>query len=62
MFSVDDRQALALLLVDHATQDPHVTGAAFVGSAARSEQDEWSDIDLALCIAPTVEVATAADE
>lgn len=62
MFSVDDRQALASLLVEHATEDPHVTGAAFVGSAARGEQDEWSDIGLALCIAPAVEVATAADQ
>ncbi|TGO04618.1 hypothetical protein SERN_2211 [Serinibacter arcticus] len=32
--------------------DPSVVGAALVGSGARDAEDDWSDIDLVLQLAP----------
>jgi predicted nucleotidyltransferase len=62
MFDVGERDELRARLVDAARQDPHVEAAALLGSAARGAEDRWSDIDLALQLAPGVEPAEAADE
>lgn len=52
MFTVDERVALRDELVRSARVDARVTGAALTGSGAVGGEDEWSDIDLALCLAP----------
>lgn len=47
-FTAAERAAVLDDLVAAARADPTITAAAQVGSAARGEEDEWSDIDLAL--------------
>jgi hypothetical protein len=42
--------------VSAAQADPTVTGAAHLGSAAADCLDDWSDIDLALCISHASEL------
>lgn len=61
MFEVADRDALRERLVQAAEQDPQVRAAALVGSAARGAEDRWSDIDLALRLAPGVAPVEVAD-
>jgi hypothetical protein len=52
MFTREEREQLRAALVSAAQADPKVTGAAHLGSAAADGLDNWSDIDLALCISP----------
>ena len=52
MFSPEEREALLARLVAAAASDNDVVGAALLGSAARGELDRWSDVDLALRLAP----------
>ncbi len=52
MFSPSDRTRIRDALVARAESDPDIVGAALVGSAARDAEDEWSDIDLVLQLAP----------
>lgn len=52
MFTVDERDGIRTALVERANQDPAITGAALVGSAARDAEDGWSDIDLVLQLGP----------
>ena len=61
MFGVEDREALRARLVRFAEVDERVSAAASLGSAARGELDRWSDIDLALRLAPGAETDVAAD-
>lgn len=61
MFSVGDRDELRTRLVEAARQDPQVDAAALLGSAARGEDDRWSDIDLALRLTPGTEPGKVAD-
>jgi predicted nucleotidyltransferase len=56
VYSEFSRERLLRDLVDHARTDPSVVAAALVGSAARGQSDRWSDIDLALRLAPGEEV------
>ena len=51
MFTPEERQRLREGLVAAAHADTRVTGAALTGSAAVGREDQWSDIDLALCVA-----------
>ena len=62
VFTPDERTSLRRHLIDAAREDPRVTSAALVGSAARQEEDEWSDIDLALQLSPGVEVSEVVDD
>jgi predicted nucleotidyltransferase len=62
MFDVGEREELRARLIDAARQDPHVDAAALLGSAARGAEDRWSDIDLALRLAPGAEQAHVAHE
>ena len=52
MFTSDDRERLRDELVSAARADERITGAALTGSAAVDAEDRWSDIDLALGLAP----------
>lgn len=52
MFTPEERQRLRDALVSLAETDGRITGAAVTGSAAVGSEDRWSDIDLALCVAP----------
>ena len=56
MFTPDEREAMRAALVSAARADARISGAAHLGSAALGQQDEWSDIDLALCVAPQAEL------
>ena len=56
MFTPDEREQIREQLVSAAQQDSRVLGAAHLGSAALGREDAWSDIDLALCLAPHTEV------
>lgn len=51
MFTAGAREQLRAALVSGAETDPNLSGAAHLGSAASSSLDDWSDIDLALCVA-----------
>ncbi|SDR74291.1 hypothetical protein SAMN04488543_0292 [Friedmanniella luteola] len=62
MFSVGDREVLRTRLVAAARQDPQVDAAALLGSAARGEEDRWSDIDLALRLTPGADPGEVADQ
>lgn len=50
MFTTDERQCLRDRLVSAARRDARITGAAIAGSGAVGREDQWSDIDLALCL------------
>src|SRR5438094_6112612 len=50
MFSRDEREQMRAALVRAAQADSNITGAAHLGSAAADRLDDWSDIDLALCV------------
>ena len=56
MFTPDEREQIRAKLVLAAQQDRRIVGAAHLGSAALGRQDAWSDIDLALCLAPGSEI------
>jgi hypothetical protein len=56
MFTWDEREQIRAALVSAARQDPNITGAAHLGSAAADRLDDWSDIDLALCTSPQSEL------
>lgn len=61
MFSEVDRDRVRERLVEAARADPRIAAAAIVGSAAAGRADEWSDIDLALRLAPGLTPADAID-
>jgi len=50
MFTVAHRDRVRERLLEFAESDPGVAAAAITGSYATGEEDEWSDIDLALAI------------
>src|ERR1700676_5187663 len=47
MFTTEERERLRSGLLEHATKDQRISGAAITGSAAAAREDRWSDIDLA---------------
>ena len=51
MFTSHERERIRQELVAAAEADARITGAAHLGSAALGRLDQWSDIDLALCLA-----------
>jgi hypothetical protein len=56
MFSREERERVRAALVHAAQSDSDISGAAHLGSAATDRLDDWSDIDLALCISPRAAV------
>jgi predicted nucleotidyltransferase len=51
MFTEQEREHIREELVSAAAEDVRIIGAAHLGSAASGRLDQWSDIDLALCLA-----------
>jgi len=51
IFTEQEREQIRQELVAAAEADARIIGAAHLGSAALVRQDQWSDIDLALCLA-----------
>jgi predicted nucleotidyltransferase len=60
VFSQQERGDVCRRLVAAARRDDRISAAAVVGSAALDRTDEWSDIDLALRLAPGLEPADIA--
>jgi len=56
MFTSEQREQIRAALVSAARADSDITGAAHLGSAAADRLDDWSDIDLALCLSPEDEL------
>jgi hypothetical protein len=56
VFTSQQREQLRGELVAAAEADSRIAGAAHLGSAALGLQDRWSDIDLALCLAPDTDL------
>jgi predicted nucleotidyltransferase len=52
VFTPSERSQLRDVLLETARRDPRIVAAGLVGSAARGTEDRWSDIDLALRLAP----------
>lgn len=50
MFTREEREQIRAALVSAAREDPRITGAAHLGSAAADCLDDWSDIDFAVSI------------
>jgi len=62
VFTIEGRERLRDGLVSAAQADTRISAAALVGSAALGSEDEWSDIDLALCIDAEAERAAVIAE
>ncbi len=61
MFDAAGRIHARDVLIAHARTDEQIAGAALVGSAARGDEDAWSDIDLVLQLAPDADEPTVVD-
>ncbi|WP_410598388.1 nucleotidyltransferase domain-containing protein [Amycolatopsis sp. lyj-90] len=55
MFTTAERDRVRDELVAAAKAEPRITAAGFAGSSAHGKEDRWSDIDLALRLAPDVD-------
>jgi hypothetical protein len=55
IFTPEQREQIRAELVAAAKADERIIGAAHLGSIALSRLDRWSDIDLALCVAPAAD-------
>jgi hypothetical protein len=55
-FTSQRREQIRDELVAAARADSRIGGAAHLGSAALGQLDRWSDIDLALCLAPDADL------
>ena len=62
MFSAEERERLREQLISAAREDGRISGAADLGSAALGQPDAWSDIDLALCLAPEASFETVLED
>jgi hypothetical protein len=56
VFTSQKREQIRGELVAAAKADSRIGGAAHLGSAALGQLDRWSDIDLALCLAPDADL------
>lgn len=57
LFTPDGRARLRSSLLERATHDTRLTGAAITGSATDGREDRWSDIDLAFGVADAADVS-----
>ncbi len=56
VFDPREREALRARLLRRAEDDPRISAAALIGSAASGREDRWSDIDLMVAVAAGHEV------
>ena len=56
VFTSQKREQIRAELVSAAKQDSRIGAAAHLGSAALGLEDRWSDIDLALALAPAADL------
>ena len=56
VFATEQREQTRRELVAAAKADSRVGGAAHLGSGALGQVDRWSDIDIALCLAPDADL------
>lgn len=56
IFTPGDRARLRSELLDCASSDRRITGAAITGSAADAREDRWSDVDLAFGISSATDL------
>jgi predicted nucleotidyltransferase len=56
MFTPEERAHLRSDLLDYASRDSRISGAAITGSAAEEREDPWSDIDLAFGVFDAAEL------
>ena len=57
MFTPEERKRLRADILEYATKDRRISGAAITGSAAAAREDKWSDIDLAFGVRDAAELA-----
>ena len=57
MFTPDDRELIRGKLLEFASKDGRISGAAITGSAAVHREDRWSDIDLAFGVRDDAEMS-----
>jgi hypothetical protein len=62
MFTPERREIVRTGLIERARQDSRIVGAAVTGSAARGEEDRWSDIDLYFGVAAGAQVAEVLED
>lgn len=62
VFTIGVRDQVRDRLIDRAKTDARVVGCALVGSAARDQDDAWSDIDLALKLDKDAGLRAVADD
>lgn len=62
MFTARERERIRDAMLEAAAASEAIVGAALVGSAARGREDEWSDVDLALQLAPDADEQAVVDE
>ena len=55
MFTPDERARVRSDLLEYATHDQRMSGAAITGSGATDGEDKWSDIDLAFGVTDVAE-------
>src|SRR5271169_707109 len=56
MFTLKERDRLRTCLLEYASKDARISGAAITGSAAAGREDRWSDIDLAFGVSDAAEL------
>src|SRR5271168_3800791 len=59
MFTPEERDRLRSNLLERASGDQRISGAAITGSAADGREDQWSDIDLAFGVSDAAEMPNA---
>jgi hypothetical protein len=57
VFTEEEREHIRQELVAAAEADSRISGAAHLGSAVVGRLDQWSDIDLALCLAAEADLS-----
>ena len=58
VFTPEGRSQLRGELLQHASTDARISGAALTGSAALDNEDRWSDIDLAFAVADAAQMSS----
>jgi hypothetical protein len=62
MFTIEHRALIRSEILEKASHDGRISGAAITGSGAAGTEDRWSDIDLAFALADGVELVPTLNE